>query len=110
MVNYKIHTLLLQIQGLNMKQVKPKETSSTQLQECIDRCITQGPQLLKRNSKPVAVLVSFKEWQIILRNQQESLKELLPWQMPDSTKYQLHLSKITLIISQRTINSGKLED
>jgi antitoxin Phd len=102
MVNYKIHTLLLQIQGLNMKQVKPKETSSTQLQECIDRCITQGPQLLKRNSKPVAVLVSFKEWQIILRNQQESLKELL---LSDDNRGEILIPKRGRCLTRRSINS-----
>jgi PHD/YefM family antitoxin component YafN of YafNO toxin-antitoxin module len=101
-VNYKIHTLLLQIQGLNMKQVKPKETSSTQLQECIDRCITQGPQLLKRNSKPVAVLVSFKEWQIILRNQQESLKELL---LSDDNRGEIVIPQRGRCLTRRSINS-----
>ena len=102
MVNYKIHTLLLQIQGLNMKQVKPKETSTTQLEECLDRCITQGPQLLKRNSKPIAVLVSFKEWQIILRNQQESLKELL---LSDDNRGEIVIPKRGRCLTRRNINS-----
>jgi hypothetical protein len=60
-----------------MKQVKIKKTSSAQLEECINRYIIQGPQLIKRNSKPIAVLVSFEQWQTILRTQQQSLKKLL---------------------------------
>ncbi len=60
-----------------MKQVKLKNTSSAQLEECIDRCITQGPQLIQPNGKPIAVLVSVEQWQSILRTRQQTLKELL---------------------------------
>ena len=85
-----------------MKQVKIKKTSIAQLEECIDRCIIQGPQLIKRNSKPIAVLVSFKEWQIILRNQQESLKELL---LSDDNRGEIVIPKRGKCLTRRNINS-----
>lgn len=85
-----------------MKQVKIKKTSSAQLEECINRCIIQGPQLIKRNSKPIAVLVSFEQWQTILRTQQQSLKELLH---SDDNRGDMVIPQRGKCLTRRNINS-----
>jgi prevent-host-death family protein len=84
-----------------MKQVKLKKTSSAQPEEYIDRCITQGPQLIKRNGKPIAVLVSIAQWQPILRARQQTLKELL---LSDDNRGEIVIPKRGKFLTRRNIN------
>jgi prevent-host-death family protein len=47
------------------KQIEawPVATVKARLSEVIDRVLTQGPQSITRNGRPVAVIVSIEEWE-----------------------------------------------
>ena len=60
-----------------MKQASSKKTSSAHLYKRVDDCIAHEPQIIRRNSLSIAVLVLFEHWQLLWRAQQPSLKELL---------------------------------
>jgi prevent-host-death family protein len=41
----------------------PVATAKARLSEVIDQVLSQGPQTITRNGRPVAVLVSVEEWE-----------------------------------------------
>ena len=84
-----------------MKHKRFKKTASTYLQEWIDHCIAKGPKRIIRSSLPKAELVPFEYWQILLRTQQPSLKELL---LSDDNRGELVIPKRGRCRSPRNIN------
>ena len=81
-----------------MNHASAQEASSTQLNEWIDDCIVKGPQIITRKSEPVAVLVSFEQWQILMRTRKQSLKELL---LTENNKVEMFIPKRGRLLSRR---------
>jgi hypothetical protein len=84
-----------------MKQKRFKKTVSAHLQEWIEQRITKGPQIIMRNSLPIAVLIPFEHWQVLLRTQQTSLKELL---LREDNRVEMVIPKRGRYRSRRNIN------
>jgi len=81
-----------------MNHASAQEASSTQLNEWIDDYIVKGPQIITRKSEPVAVLVSFEQWQVSMRARKQSLKELL---LTENNKVEMLIPKRGRLLSRR---------
>lgn len=81
-----------------MNHESSREASSAHLSEWIDDCIVKGPQIITRKSEPVAVLVSFEQWQVLMRTRKQSLKELL---LTENNKVELLVPKRGRLLSRR---------
>ncbi len=55
----------------------PVQDAKARFSEFLDRCLSDGPQLVTRRGADAAVLVRIDEWQRLQAGAQRSFKELL---------------------------------
>jgi antitoxin Phd len=59
-----------------MKEWKLQDAKA-RFSECVDKCLSEGPQLITRRGTPTAVLVPVAEWEHLQKSRKPTLKELL---------------------------------
>jgi len=55
----------------------PVHDAKARFSEMLETCLNEGPQLITKRGADAAVLVPFKDWQMLKRASRPSLKELL---------------------------------
>lgn len=55
----------------------PVQDAKARFSEFLERCLTEGPQMVTKRGAETAVLVSADEWRRLRASAQPSLKELL---------------------------------
>ena len=58
-------------------QTWPVQDAKARFSEFLDRCLTEGPQMVTRRGAEAAVLVPADEWRRLQASARPSLKELL---------------------------------
>ena len=58
-------------------QIWPVQDAKARFSEFLDRCLTEGPQMVTRRGAEAAVLVPADEWRRLQASARPSLKELL---------------------------------
>jgi antitoxin Phd len=58
-------------------QTWPVQDAKARFSEFLDRCLTEGPQMVTRRGAEAAVLVPADEWRRLQASTRPSLKELL---------------------------------
>jgi prevent-host-death family protein len=58
-------------------QTWPVQDAKARFSEFLDRCLTEGPQMVPRRGAEAAVLVPADEWRRLQASARPSLKELL---------------------------------
>ena len=55
----------------------PVQDAKAKFSTMLNRCLSQGPQLVTKRGVEAAVLVSMEDWKRLTRERQPTLKELL---------------------------------
>jgi len=53
------------------------QDAKARFSECVDTCLSDGPQIITRRGTPTAVLVAMSEWERMQQSRRPTLKELL---------------------------------
>lgn len=69
-------------------KVWPVQDAKARFSEMLDRCLTDGPQVVTKRGTDAAVLVPVKEWQRLKRLARPTFKELL---LTDSARGELNI-------------------
>ena len=58
-------------------QIWPVQDAKARFSEFLEKCLTEGPQMVTKRGSEAAVLVSADEWRRLQASARRSLKELL---------------------------------
>jgi antitoxin Phd len=58
----------------------PVQDAKARFSEFLEKCLTEGPQMVTKRGSEAAILVPADEWRRLQASARPSLKELLLWQ------------------------------
>ena len=63
----------------------PVQDAKARFSEFLEKCLTEGPQMVTKRGAEAAVLVPAQEWRRLQASARPSLKELLLWPQAKTT-------------------------
>jgi antitoxin Phd len=63
----------------------PVQDAKARFSEFLEKCLTEGPQMVTKRGTEAAVLVPAQEWRRLQASARPSLKELLLWPQAKTT-------------------------